>query len=308
MNDTYINLLNEYVEKIRKCQNKTIFLVGNIGTGKTTILNKFIDDYSGDLIIDVSSSIGDYIEIENETLFEINSTCIFCDKIIDSIKNNHNEIYNIVFSTFEKKIYTIKKGVRDAANTKMYDSLDKFLPQEVLSNPIGLIDEIMDLINKIYYNKKIYFTIDNFDKVGYTSKKYQKFIFKILNKYYTMIVSVSDVEGFKLIEDKLEKDNDIILVNYSQNPHIVQSIIKNKIKDSYGVNINIALDTINKMIKLSHGDLQLMLFSVESLLKHGPKFFKSAHEEYLLKYIYSTTHPKVIIPKLLPEERTLYVR
>ena len=311
-NQIYEKPILEIENELKSLNEDVVFLMGGKGTGKTTIIDHFVKN--NNFVINASVNQGEYIQISDLELFNLYHTCLIAIKIINNLE---------VYAYKEKidKLAIYKKILIDLINRiKLMSMIGCFKSKDSLINPILLNNPdiiILRLLEKIDFIKieDIKIIIDDFDKLSYSSKRYQKIIYSLLKNKLQLITTVSD-ESIINNPQKISDYGYVLDVDYSFDLETIKNILNLELLKSFkskksGIvipSIEIFSDKfILRMIKKTNGDLDIMKRIIARLCFHIDELTVTQYESFLNDYIdYETKYYAIVTGNVSPI-RKLYL-
>ena len=273
--------------------SSSVLLLGEPGSGKSTILKEYLKTSNDKKwVIDTSIKLGEYPMIWNENSFNLYHTALIVNKILLHIEKMV-PILSIHIMYFKIYIENILKQLNFMQVTLNYDDDELFIDKEVIKRPEILIDELLRLISKYLDINKLIVVLDDFDRIGESSRRYQEFIYNRVKEYLNVIITVSDLEA---IQDSSVDygDNKIIRIDYSRktetvkdilDKEIVRIMLNKKLSFSYRIRFTLSDSCINEIILRTNGNLFDMLKAIRALYNDIENIPENQYEEFILNYI-----------------------
>ena len=202
-----------------------------------------------------------------------------------------------------------------------YRSTTTFINDSLYVCPELLIDNLLDLMVNSLRVENITLVLDNFDRIGTSSIKYQTFIYERLKSYFNLIMAISDENSINNTEkiNSLKVNNEIINVDYSAD---VDSVIEILDKESHKIlrtkltnydfryRLRFVLDknTIAMMIEKTNGNLFDMLSALRVLYRNIPKLKKEEYGLFILNYIDKEINKSPYLSGIVLPKRTLHIK
>lgn len=275
------NLLDETYKK-----NSSVFLAGNRGSGKTTVLN-YIEKNCPNCI-DVSIRDEEYQLIKNVLVYNLYHTCLVINKILNKYRdtfsiNDSEYIYftNVLDSLFSDIIFMYATG--------KYKS--NLIDSDVLNNPNKLIKIMKLLLKNNGIDTNMILLIDDFDRTGNGSQMYQSFILNNLKQEFKLIMAISDKEMLCS-----EYSDMIVDITYNYDVSVVKEILNNEsmkvTNEEFCVNNILTDEIILNLINKTDGNIYVMLMSIRELYRNIDEILSSEYQEFLLNHIDYLYHEK----------------
>ena len=221
--DICVEPVNKIINEIDNNISKNIILFGHPGTGKSVVLSEYMNRQVTEVpIINASLKHGEFIYQKDEQLYNLYHVCLIVNKMIEYIEKNHEEskvFFLLLKNTISRTLYMI-----DALySTYKLESKNKLIDEKLLNNPEILLHSFFDIAFPLLGYKKIVLVIDDFDKVGDSSKVYQNYLYRLLKNYVDVnfVITASDPN---IDKDRLSKEHKIIDVNYSFDINTIKQI------------------------------------------------------------------------------------
>lgn len=308
----YKKPVDEIVEKLKNSQKNSIFLLGALGSGKSTILKQYLDN-NRSMAINATEQKREQIEIPDDKIFRLYQICLIIKKIIVHLYEK--------YGLFTNDILKLKNEVDDNIyNINIMSIIGKFddifdLNLLILYNPEALIYRLLKIIKN--HNLPLFtLVVDNYDKTDNSSERYQSVI-KEFSKYFRVIMSISD---YRFIKDEnkkrdIEKTNNLVEINYSYDVETVKSIILDDIKRliilhkdfKYLVLPVIEDEVISELIKITNGNLNDIKLAINFLLLNIDYIPKEGYSDFLIDYALDEINSINKIRKNQIKQRTLKI-
>jgi len=299
---------------IIKESKDSIFVLGNIGSGKTTIINEMVKSKDNDcVLVNASINNGEYLILRDNDVYRLYHICLILQKIINKLENN----YDPEIAKLEVFIDFLMKKIMLIYSSDGYDNKEKYLHPSFLKNPESLIEIFKSKVDGNLQNK-LAIIIDDFDKVEHSSQRYQNFIYEIIRKHFKLVMTISDINVInneKIIE-KLNSSNTIVNLEYSKDVPTVKDILGKKLRDVLDTNnsdlfqkeINFLLTDhfLLEMIQVAQGNLSVMLSAINSLKKLNLDIFE--YQSYLLDYIDKKINLDPVISGITQNNRSFHIK
>ncbi|MBE5806342.1 MAG: hypothetical protein E7313_06550 [Clostridiales bacterium] len=305
------------IEDIENSTNKSILLAGGISSGKTTVLNELLNTNSNNSYIDVSVNAEEYVHYADEEIYNLAHVCLIVKKMINFIKEKNKKEY-FHFISLDRLVSFIYTNINYMYVTDSYSNKKDKIDIYILKNPEVLIEEFISIISLDI--KSIRLVIDNFDSIAKSSKRYQIFIYNLLKKYLTFIVTVSDMTVLSNEERKndLKRDNELIEVNYNVNVEDVKKIIEinfSNEKRRFGnnkviTNVNFILsdEEIELIIEKTNGNLFDILRAFRFLYININSIKREEYLLFICNYIDKEININPIFSGKVVPERILHIK
>lgn len=310
--DSLINTIND--------TKKDIIIAGLPGTGKTTVINNTLTYNEDSIIFNGTLKDTEYLCLRENNIFDLYHVCLIIKKILLKIKKNYLDKYMINFVFFDIYINNIIKQIYDMSMTDIYEKETSLINKEIIDTPEILLDKLFSLISKELDIKVFSLIIDDFDKIGEGSQRYQELIYNRLKSYLRLIITISD----KNIVNNLEKmqefsiDNEVIKLDYSNNIEIVRKILNEEVRNNFIKTRKVSMtynlyfilndDTIELMIKKTNGNLFDMLNAIRYLYSNIEELDRSEYSTFILNYIDDVINKNPILTGIIMPKRKLYIK
>ena len=311
-NYTLKDSVSSIIDKINGSNNSTIFLSGVKGSGKTTVLNEYLNN---NLVIDGTVKDEENYVLYDKYVYKAYHTCLIINKIIDHIKNNYPN--NKKLSMFEFYIYNMFEYIKTSALVGYYNK-NEIINKEILQSSEKILDEFLLEASSIGLHN-ITLIIDNFDSLNDSSEIYQKTIYSLLKNRVKFIATISDEEVIKddVLRNDLLKENAIIDVDYSFNPLVVKRILikeivklsyfYDKVKLMYLLDYVLSNNVIEEMILKTNGNLKDMLLVVKKVFINSDKINNNDYSKCMISYIDDEINKDSFVSGNIKKSRKLYL-
>ena len=321
-NSIMLKPVKEIINKISSSKSDSIILAGMPGSGKSTVINEYINNTNNDkIVVNGTVGIGEYIFIRDESVFNLYHTCLIISKILLNIQKKYPKEFLNDFVFFSVYIESILKQIIYMHMSDTYRSTTTFINDSLYVCPELLIDNLLDLMVNSLRVENITLVLDNFDRIGTSSIKYQTFIYERLKSYFNLIMAISDENSINNTEkiNSLKVNNEIINVDYSAD---VDSVIEILDKESHKIlrtkltnydfryRLRFVLDknTIAMMIEKTNGNLFDMLSALRVLYRNIPKLKKEEYGLFILNYIDKEINKSPYLSGIVLPKRTLHIK
>ena len=311
-------IVNEPILKVTRnlspSKDNPAFLVGQIGAGKTTVLNYYKDNLREN-VVDITLENEDVISSYNHKLLKLYHISLVIKKLLLYVSLNFPLAYRRNFLFLDAEINHLLKLCRSHFQVGSYENIHKDDLSFVNDNTAEeLINKFIRLAIKSFDYQTLTLIIDNFDMPVPGAKSYQKIIYYTLKKYFPLILSISDQE--LLNNSSLNKNNEIVTIDYNFDiPTLYEILNRYLIKNlllplsalnERGLNHLINADVMEYMIKKTNGNIKKMELAVNILYKHLDSI--SNPNSSLLKIIDEEIVPDNDIPFAKHKPRVLYIK
>lgn len=312
-----LKLINENpILKEINC-DKDIIVLGSIGVGKTMMIEDAKKSSDVMLIYGTVASY-EYIFLRDADVFNLYHTCLIIKKIIKEVNDYCRGDSSISMSLLSRYIDNILEQIKIISMTSS-DYKYNLINNDLLKNPIVLINRVIELIELLNI-PKFRIIIDDFDKVGGSSERYQKFVLNFIKPYFSLIYTISseNVLNSKEYLEKLSQENILVYVNTGKELNSVKNILDVEVRTilkkhmpynfSHSLSFVLSDETILEMINKTSGNLFQMIQSIHALYDNIDSLNQEEYESFILNYIdimISKTPSFVVVPTL---KRTLYTQ
>jgi len=161
--------------------------------------------------------------------------------------------------------------------------------------------------------KTIRLVIDNFDSIGYSSKRYQTYIYNLLKKYLNIIITISDrtVLNSDERQNNLSKNNELIDLYYNLSVEHVKRIIEMNFEhENIRTSINFVLSDLDIaiLINKTNGNIFDILSAVRYLYSNIENLKREEYRIFLLNYIDKEINKNPLISGVVKRERILHIK
>lgn len=302
-------------------KDKSILLVGGIGTGKTTVLNELLNSSknSEELVVDGTIKNGEYIFLKEHDVYNLYHTCLIIQKILLNIRKKYLNKFIEAFAFFDMYVRGIINEILFMNMTNSYKSSAFFMDKPLYEMPEILIATLLLLISKNLDIKDMALIIDDFDKVGESSQRYQEFIYKRVRRFLNVIMTVSDKEVVNdaVTLENLKKENRVIKLDYSSDLEVVKEILDQEVNNilrskkhyefKYRLRFILSDETILSMIEKTNGNLFDMLRALRMLYSRIDELSVSECNRYILDYI-DNENSSLLISGITIPKRVLHIK
>ncbi len=310
----YLDPVLKYTKIINSSNNNTIFLVGPRNSGKSTVLNKYIEKSNSieNPVVDITTRFSEYFIISDLEVYKIYYTCLVVKKMIDYISNNYESSNEV--NIYNSYVDNLIKNIAYLYFIGDYSSKCELFESNLLNNPKSLLDNFIKILKVNYKVDNITYVLDNFDVVGESSERYQKCMFDLL-KDKKKIISISDNNIFNNYS-RLNTIGDVVKLDYSQDLEVVKEILDKHITEEYlkkglisfkkRIRFILSDYTIKEMINNTNGNINDMKKSINILYNNIEYLSKEEYADFLICTVNDiNNHSRVsIIPR---KERVLKI-
>lgn len=301
--------------------NKSIIVAGEIGVGKTYLLDKMFDYNKNELMmVNGTLTSDELIILLDFKLYDLFNVCLIIKRILDNVKKHHLALYLEHFSRFENYVDNIITRINAIYITGLYKNAQNIVNDQLYDCPEILLEDFLSFLMEKLDIKTVYLLVDSFDKVGDSSALYQKLIYEKLRKYMTVIMAISDSD---IVNDdnKLEKfksSNEVIKLEYSKNVNVVAEILdeeifkyyqRRRISDkAFKIKDILSDEVILIMIEKTNGNLFDLFSVIRALCDKKSKLLENEYESFVLNYIDNEINVSPVISGRIIPKRTLYIK
>lgn len=274
--------VKKIIEEIDNSSNQKIAIYGTSGCGKTSVLlydeNKKINSDTKAIYTKFSSmkmfGNGNEEEIFNLDFINHYYELIISNKILNYLKQYHNDIYRKEFVDLASKIEQI------LLSTNEYITYAHFGKRE-LENKLEFGEITSELLKKMKRElgaTSIYLLVDRFDWIDNKSRLSQEILRKYFELFDKVVLSIDD-ENIQEEKGQIpfkEKGYSFIKVDYGKEKEILKQIIYSRVK-LYNSNlketekmfpISLLTDKIyNSIIQETNGNITMALTTLEGINK-----------------------------------------
>ncbi len=264
----YDEPIDKVIANIEKKDNNVIFLWGNTGCGKTTVVNKLITNNN---YIDISLNYDEQRNYYNNRVYNLYYLTLIADKIYKNLALNNSQI-DINYGHKIHDILTKLDIAFLAYHEFAYFDSDQDLDNYFLNNP----EKVIELLYKnMIESNDIKLVLDHFDEVKDNSK-FQQIIFATLKKYFNSIYVTNDISN---ISNDVLFNSSLVEVNYAKNIDCIFEILDRytlynqllpTLDFSHRIRLILDEEDIYKMIKVSNGNIKIMkniIYNFYTMLK-----------------------------------------
>jgi len=275
--------INNIIKEINESKSSVV-LFGTVGSGKTTVIREYIKN-SADLdkvVVDGTIKLGEYLEIDSNEISNLYYVCLIIKKTLLNIEVRYEDIYIEHFTDLMSLVCELVNLIQ---NTYRYNK--SFRDIKISPSANKLFDSFCNLLNDRLQNKEVEIIIDNFDKLGYSDSKFQKFINRKLN-LLKFIISVSDARI-------VAKEASLINIDYSFDIAVVRKILDREsikfilksedIDLESRLNLILSDNTIKKMILITDGNIRDMIMAIIRFYVNIKNLEKEEYEKYIIDFI-----------------------
>ncbi|MBE6156885.1 MAG: hypothetical protein E7161_03970 [Firmicutes bacterium] len=318
----YLEPVNQIIKKLENTNKSNVMLIGNEGVGKTIVLREYTTRNSNptNLIIDGTVDCRSIFSIADFKIFELNQICLLIQKMLFFIQTKYPDKFQGDFAGLEEKINYIIKIINLMHFYDNYTVKFNEIGKDIIENPEMLLEEFLEIATKTLSYETITIVLDNFDVVGGPSQHYQEYMYRTLSQYMRLVVTVSDsrvINNPERITD-LEKTNDIVDVNYTQDIEIIKEILNSVFIQSsilsgntkYRVSIDSMLsnETIALMVSKTNGNLFEILRAARGLYSRMGELSPSEYDAFVLDYLDREIIKNPILSGYTKQERRLLLK
>lgn len=315
MSEIYLKPVDDSIRSINESSKTCIVIAGNSGSGKTTVLNELNKRRDSNIILDGTLKDYEYLIIGNDKLYNLYYICLTLKKMILSFsKKYYQEVGSVLFN-LHSYLNSIIKEIQYYFILGNYCKYDIDIDKEILNNPEILIEKFVMIIIRHLNCDSISLLIDDFDKIGLNSYRYQQVIYKMFSIYLRLIISTEDIDivnGNRNVDDSKE----IIRLNYSYDIDVVKIILGRIISEytniisvngAYLINSFFNDETIRLMIEITNGNIYEMKSCILVFLIEMINLSKEDYDRFILNYLISKKQTDNFIHGVVKLERKLYI-
>ena len=299
--------------KIDDSDKKSILLVGNNAAGKSTVVDNYLK-FNSAYAVDCTYTEDELLLIRDKKVYILYHICMIIEKILKYIESTYPICINYL-KEYQANIKIILFNIRNLFMIDNYDKKEELFGKELCEHPEKLLDEFCIILKRYFDYEWLTLVLDNFDKLGSSSSRFQLTIYKLLSDRLRTIYVVSDID---VINDstkrkELQVNNEIVDVNYSTNIEYVKKILdlmfvrslsNNKIvnlkeRPSFIFNTQI----IELLIEITNGNLNEMYNIVFNIYKNKRFISPEYYERFIKDYYYTNIYPI----KEMQRERKLHI-
>ena len=220
MNDIY-KPIKPIIENLNDLSLKSVFLLGESGAGKSTVL-KHYEDQNKKHTINITLNNTDYISYQDINLVKLYYLALVIQKMLFNIQLFYYNkfIKNMIF--FNSYVNYMIKRLKEIFTLGIND--DYLINEKYLLNPQLLVNDFIDLVSRFLNYQEITLIIDNFDSFGESSNIYQSLMYSVLFEHFRVVATISDksvIQNKQALEN-LEKRNTLIPVNYGKDLEMIK--------------------------------------------------------------------------------------
>ena len=261
----YLEPVKKIVQDVLNTNNKEIFLVGKIGSGKTTIINE-LATYKN--VVNISLNYEEYRLYLNKNIYNLYYIALIMQKICQHFLLLYPKVDNDIL-VYSIKLNNLLQNLKAQylAYTKLayFNKIDN-LNIDIVNNPHTLITTFYNIIkDKIDLNQFL-FVFDNFDKIK-NSYNYQNLIFNSLKENFKVLYAVSQIN----LNDESLKNSKVINLCYSEDSIVIEEILDRYILNkklitgndfSKRIRFILNREDISSLIIKTNGNIYLMFYII----------------------------------------------
>ncbi len=261
----YLEPVKKIVQDVLNTNNKEIFLVGKIGSGKTTIINE-LATYKN--VVNISLNYEEYRLYLNKKIYNLYYIALIMQKICQHFLLLYPKVDNDIL-VYSIKLNNLLQNLKAQylAYTKLayFNKIDN-LNIDIVNNPHTLITTFYNIIkDKIDLNQFL-FVFDNFDKIK-NSYNYQNLIFNSLKENFKVLYAVSQIN----LNDESLKNSKVINLCYSEDSIVIEEILDRYILNkklitgndfSKRIRFILNREDISSLIIKTNGNIYLMFYII----------------------------------------------
>lgn len=261
----YLEPVKKIVQDVLNTNNKEIFLVGKIGSGKTTIINE-LATYKN--VVNISLNYEEYRLYLNKKIYNLYYIALIMQKICQHFLHLYPKVDNDIL-VYSIKLNNLLQNLKAQylAYTKLayFNKIDN-LNIDIVNNPHILITTFYNIIkDKIDLNQFL-FVFDNFDKIK-NSYNYQNLIFNSLKENFKVLYAVSQIN----FNDESLKNSKVINLCYSEDSIVIEEILDRYILNkklitgndfSKRIRFILNREDISSLIIKTNGNIYLMFYII----------------------------------------------
>ncbi len=294
MSKLYLSPIYRVIRELKTPSNNGIFLLGNIGSGKTTILNQYIDDSRGTNkpVIDITLFANYSLALWHDYA-KLYHVCLVLQKMLIYIKDTNLKKYFNFFLIFNTKISTMMTDIINMYNLNKYQLDNSIIDENILHNPEILLEEFLNLTMKHLKYDTLTVVLDNFDVSKPYFVLYQKYIYEMLKQHLNVVATISDAN---ILEDKnklniLSQNNTLVSIEYNYDVNTVKTILDNYLQEegkniiSKKVSFIFSDDIIAMLIDKTQGNIAKMKRAINIFFEHIKEIEYENYGTYLLNIV-----------------------
>lgn len=305
--------IDEVIDKLDKAEKSSVFLVGGRGTGKSLIVNNYLEENRG-LAIDCTYTEEELLNISDRNIYKLYHICMIINKILNFIEEMY-PLCSYYFKEYQLNIKIILFNIKSMFVVNNYDKKEELFGKELYNNPELILNDFCKLLKRRFDYESITLILDNFDALGNSSSRFQKTIYELLNNRIKTIFVLSSNDALNN-RKLLEKDNSIVEANYTKDINYVKSILDlmiiKELRSKRFVNLEDRVsfllddDIIELLIENTNGDINEMYSIVYKLYQNKNSMPKELYRTFILE---SCNNRLEILSQFseIKRERKLYI-
>ncbi len=297
MKKNYIKPVNDVTNKILNSDSKTVFLLGEEGSGKTTVLNELAtsQETPEKMFVVYEPNFAKLNSICGVRSYRLYQTALVLKHVVLDIQKKYP--LNISFGF--RKIYFVLDNIINRIEL-MYivgatdDAYEHYLKEFSDFTPEIIFEMFLNYTQQFLPDVDITIILESFDKITRNYPTYQNLIYRLLHNNMNLIVAASDKRVLENPE-LLKGEGEVVSVNYNKDLENVTSILERVLYISlydngvrsfdYQLKNILSESAIERLIEITNGNLSDMILAIEYLGIQIKNFGAVDYEKILFDYV-----------------------
>ena len=293
------DVITNIIEQIQNTSKDVIFLQGNNGSGKTTIINEISKLQN---VINITINYDEKKYFINKNIQNIYHILLIIKKIILYYININND-FKIEFLFYYRRINNLLNIINIEYIAKKEKAFMLIVPKILNIDYNELLEELLDNLSHCIINSNNLLILDDFDLVV-NNINYQNYIYNKLKNKFRVLYAINNNHN---LSNNILNESQIITIEYNYDDKIIEDILdkyslyynlidKNNLKTR--IRFVISNNNINKLINITNGNINLMKQFIYLFYENLNVNIKLNNGEYLNDYNCNLIFENLINTKL----------
>ncbi len=253
------DVITNIIEQIQNTSKDVIFLQGNNGSGKTTIINEISKLPN---VINITINFDEKKYFINKNIQNIYHILLIIKKIILYYINLNND-FKMEFLFYYRRINNLLNIINIEYIAKKEKAFMLIIPKIINIDYVELLEELNKNLNHCNINNNYLLVLDDFDLIV-NNVNYQNYIYNKLKNKFKVLYAINNNHN---LSNNILKETQIITIEYNYNDKIIEDILdkyslyynlidKNNLKTR--IRLVLSQNNINRLINITNGNITLM--------------------------------------------------